>query len=158
MSEPVDPVAKHRREVWLHIVLPVVLSAGLIVLSVVGLFTAAIAGWISPEQITTISSVLLTICILLPLILVMLLVDIGVLALVWLVSKAPTTITPPMRNLRQKADVSSTWVVRQTERLARPAIAFNARWTRWERFAVGLVGANKDKLQKQIEPIQKESD
>lgn len=136
----IDPITKHRRDVWLRIVLPVGLAAGLLVLTLVVLFTLAVAGILSQEQISTIASIMLSVCVLLPLTLIMMLLAAIFIGMAWAVAKLPGAVTGPLRQLRFRVTGIAASVPGVSTRLVRPLIALDSRLTRWEYFVRGLVG------------------
>ncbi len=136
----VDPITKHRRDVWLRIVLPVGLAAALLVLTLVILFTLAVAGIISPEQVNTISSIMLVVCVLFPLVLVMTVVALMFVAITYFWAKLPGWTTQKIRGLRYTITGVAEKVPPATERLVKPLVALDARLTRWGHFVQGLVG------------------
>lgn len=143
MSRSVDPVTKHRRELWLYIFLPIALATGVILLSLVVLFVLGVTGVLSAEQINVISSIMLTVCILLPMVLVVIGINVGMIFLAWATRKLPTSITPPLRGIRQTTDKIAETTPKIMSRIANPLIAIQTRWTRWEHFIRGILGNSK---------------
>lgn len=140
MSRRLDPVAKHRRDIWLYLILPVVLGTGFILLALVVLFILGATGTWSTAQINAIASVMLTICILLPLVLVAIGINIVMIFMAWGSRKLPTSITPPLRGIRHSIENISETVPKLTTRITQPIIAIHTRWTRWEHFMRGILG------------------
>jgi hypothetical protein len=143
MSRSVDPIVKHRRDVWLFVFLPVALATGLILLALVVLFIFGVTDILSAEQINVISSIMLTVCILFPLVLVVIGINAAMIFLAWGTRKLPTTITPPLRSIRKTVENISETIPKMMSRITNPLIAISTRWTRWEYFMRGLLGIQK---------------
>ncbi len=138
MSRVTDPIAKHRRDVWLYMVLPVVGVGALILLMLVGMFTLAVAGTWSAQQIETVASVLMIVCILTPLVVMMLGLNAVVVVVAVGAGKVPAVLQPWLETGRQYVEKAANLVQRVSNTSARPFIAFTARWTRWENFVRGI--------------------
>lgn len=138
MAPVTDPVAKHRREVWLYIVLPVVGVGAVILLGLIGLFTLAVAGVWTAQQIETVASVLMIICVLTPLVLLMLVFNMVAVAIAVGAGKAPAFMRPLLENARLLTVRMMTVTESLMNSSSSPFIAITARWTRWEDFVRGV--------------------
>lgn len=134
-----NPVAKHRRDVWLTIVLPMSLTAGLIILVILGLLALTLTGTWEAYQITTIASILGIVCFLLPLVIVVAIIDVGLFYLLWLDARAIGGVTPLLRRVRQTVEKVTGWVPPMAEKLVRPLIALDTHLTRWEQFIIRMM-------------------
>ena len=143
MSRSVDPVVKHQRDVWLFIFLPVALATGLILLALVVLFIFGVTDILSAEQINVISSIMLTVCILFPLVLVVIGINAAMIFLAWGSRKLPMAITPPLRGIRNTVETISEAAPKLMSRISNPLVAISTRWTRWEYLIRGLLGIRK---------------
>lgn len=123
---------KHRREVWLKIVTPVVLPfVGLIVLSVI-LAIAAGTGSLVSKQITTIMGILATLFVLIPMV-VLCLVPYFILAVSAVgVGLLHANAKIPLQFVHRLTGKIAAQSERQLPRLARPLVSLNVRLTRWE--------------------------
>jgi hypothetical protein len=127
-----NPVRKHRREVWLRIVAPVVLPfAGLIALCAV-LIVAVATDKLAGKQITVLMSILATACIMLPM-MILCLVPYALLALSACgTGRVYAHASGPLRSMRHLTGQIAAKTARHVPRLARPFIGLNVRITRWE--------------------------
>lgn len=140
MPRSIDPVRRHRRDVWLKIILPVALSAGLIMLALVLIFVGTVSGTFEPEQVTVMASIFLSLCIVLPLLILAAVGSITAIAMAWGAGKLPRIITPPLRGIRESVDDFAAWLPTLAERLTDPLIALMAQLTRLEQIIGRLVG------------------
>lgn len=138
MARATDPVAQHRRDVWLYMVLPVVGVGVLLLLMLVGLFTLVVAGTWSAEQIETVASVLMIICVLTPLVVVMLALNALAVVIAVGAGKVPAFLQPLLETSRTMVARIAGLVQRTGDTSARPFISMTARWTRWENFVRAL--------------------
>lgn len=138
MARPTNPTAKHRRDVWTQMVLPVAGVGLLILLALVGLFTLAAVGTWDAKQIETVASVMMMICILTPLVIVMLVLNAAAAAIAVGTGKIPAVLKPLLEKLRLQTE----GVMKMIETLAlnssRPFISIATRWERWQQFILKL--------------------
>ena len=127
-----DPVRKHRREVRNRIILPVALAfAALIALNVI-LITAVARGAMVSKQITTVMSVVATVFIALPMVLLCL-VPVAVLVLsAWGAGRIYGTARGPLGTVRRVTGQVAIKTNEFAPKLARSTMAVNIRLTRWE--------------------------
>lgn len=147
MARLTDPMHKHRRDVWLQMVLPLVGVGLVLVLLVVGLFTLAVAGTYTAEQIETMAGVMMIVCILLPLAIIMLLLNAAVLALAVGTGKVPAMLLPILEMIRKQTEGVMQQVSKYTTRFAQPIITIDSRWTRWEQAVRSFFEPPKPKTQ-----------
>ncbi|PJF44727.1 MAG: hypothetical protein CUN55_02485 [Phototrophicales bacterium] len=133
-----EPTQKHRRDVWLQMVLPTIGVGLVITLIVVGLFTLAVAGTFSAEQIETMASVMMIVCVLAPLVLVMLGLHILMIVIAVGTGKIPAALRPTLRSARIRTEKAARTVSIMSTRLAQPFISIDTRWTRLEKTFVNL--------------------
>jgi hypothetical protein len=129
----VNPIRKHRRDVWLKIILPVVLPMiGLLVL-IGALIAAAANDTIGSKQITIIMSILATCFLSLPAVLLCLVPYALLAGTAILAGKGYEHAQTPVRFLRRLSEriafATNVW----SPRLARPVMALNVNLTRWEK-------------------------
>jgi hypothetical protein len=131
-SSAVDPVRKHRREVWLKIVAPVALPfVGLVVLCVL-LVIGVAADALVHKQITVVMGVVATAFIAFPLS-ILCLIPYLVLALGAAGSgRLHAKARQPLRAVRGFSSRVAQTTDRLAPRIARPFIGLNTRLTRWE--------------------------
>lgn len=134
-----NPVAKHRRDVWLMIVLPMTLTAGVLILVILGLLSLNLTGTWEDYQVTTAASVLGVICFLLPMAIVLGIVTIALAYLLSLNDRLIGGTTPVLRSVREKIEKVTGWLPPLAEKLVQPLIALDTRLTRWEQFIIRMV-------------------
>ena len=132
-----NPVKKHRREVWLRIIVPVALPfAGLILLCAV-LIAAVATDHLVSQQITVLMSLLATACLMLPM-MILCLVPYGLLALsAYGSGQVYAHATGPLRAVRRLTEQVAAKTGQHIPRLARPVIGLNVRMARWEHMLRG---------------------
>ena len=145
MARATDPAAKHRRDVWLYMVLPVAGIGVLILLMLIGLFTLAATGQWSAEQIETIAGILMIVCVLTPLVVVMLALNALMVVIAVGTGKIPAALKPALASLRNQSIKANAAVQRLSRSTARPFIGMTARWTKWEQSLTGIVQPNGNK-------------
>ncbi|MBI5931375.1 MAG: hypothetical protein HY862_18855 [Chloroflexi bacterium] len=139
-----DPIVKHRRDFRRKIVLPIALSAlGMIFLLFVLPLILVATDTISKGQIATVSSVLLVICILVPLVLVFLVLDVLFIMLAYGSAKIPAKIYGPLQSVRRLVQRTSSITIRAADKINQPMLAVNVRLARWEYFIGHLLGLSK---------------
>jgi ABC-type dipeptide/oligopeptide/nickel transport system permease subunit len=127
-----DPVRKHRREVRNRIILPVALAfVALIALNVV-LIAAVASGAMVSKQITTVMSVVATVFIALPMMLLCLIPVAALVLSAWGVGRIHGTARGPLGTVRRLTGQVAVKTNEFAPRLARPTTAVNIRLTRWE--------------------------
>lgn len=128
----IDPIQKHRREVWLKIVTPVALGfLGLIVLSVVLVIAVATDAMVS-KQITVMMSILATVFVILPLAIVCLLPYLLLALGAYGAGQLYAHVRTPVRFTRRLTEQVAVKTQRLAPRIARPFMGLNVRTTRWE--------------------------
>ena len=131
-SKTVNPVRKHKRDVWLKIVAPVVLPlAGLIALCVV-LAVAVARDALVDKQITIVMSILATCFLALPAVLLCAVPYALFAALAVLAGKGYAQAQTPLRFARRTTEKIAVKTDEYAPRVARPFLALNVRLTRWE--------------------------
>lgn len=140
MALPLDPVVRHRREVWLQIVMPIVLAAAVIILGLVALFVATVSHVIEPGIAATYAEISVILFCLLPLLIIGLIFDAIIIFIVWkLGSRLSSVIIPSLRGVRGRVQAFAGWLPKQSQRVARPLIALNTVATRLEHIIRGLL-------------------
>lgn len=132
LSDTSASARKHRREVWLKIVAPVVLPfVGLIVLSII-LAIAVGTGSLVSKQITTIMGILATVFILIPMVVLCLIPYVIVAMSAVGVGLVHANAKTPLQFVHRLTGKIAEQSHRQLPRLARPLVGINVRLTRWE--------------------------
>lgn len=132
MARATDPEAKHRREVWLYMVLPVLGVGVVILLFLIGLFTLAATGTWTAAQIETIAGIMMIVCVLTPLMVVMLALNVVFVLLAYGTGKIPAGLKPLLVSMRNQSIKANAAVQRLSRASSRPIIGMSARWTKWE--------------------------
>lgn len=136
-SNTASPAQKHRREVWLQIVAPVILSAiAMIVLCVVLIFGVA-TGALVGKQITSMMGILFSAFIAIPLCLICLVPCFLLMALAYGAGRLYRYTMTPVRFARRVTDQLAEQTKRHVPRLGQPLISLNVRLTRWEHRLLG---------------------
>jgi hypothetical protein len=131
-SKTVNPVRKHKRDVWLKIVAPIVLPlAGLIALCVV-LALAVARDALVDKQITIVMSILATCFLALPAVLLCAVPYALFAALAVLAGRGYAQARTPLRFARRTTEKIAVKTDEYAPRVARPFLALNVRLTRWE--------------------------
>jgi hypothetical protein len=131
-SKTVNPVRKHKRDVWLKIIAPIVLPlAGLIALCVV-LAVAVARDALVDKQITIVMSILATCFLALPAVLLCAVPYALLAALAVLSGKGYAQVQRPLRFTRRTTEKIAVKTDEYAPRVARPFVALNVRLTRWE--------------------------
>jgi hypothetical protein len=131
-SKTVNPVRKHKRDVWLKIIAPIVLPlAGLIALCVV-LAVAIARDALVGEQVTIVMSILATCFLALPAVLLCAVPYALFAALAVLAGKGYAQVRTPLRFARRTTEKIAVKTDEYAPRVARPFLALNVRLTRWE--------------------------
>lgn len=139
-----DPVTKHRREFRRQIILPLALSTlGMIFLLFFLPIALILNDTISKGQVATVASVLLVICILVPLVIVFLVVDVLFIMLAYGTAQIPAKIYGPLQSVRRLVQKTGQITVQAADKTNQPMIAINARLARWEYFINHLFGLSK---------------
>jgi hypothetical protein len=144
-----NPVQKHRREVLLRIVAPVVLPfAGLILLCVV-LAVAVATGALAGKQITIVMGLVATVFIVLPMTILCLVPYFLLVVSAHLSGRAYARARTPLRSARRLTEQIALTTEQQAPKLARPLMGLNIRLTSWEHTLRGW--------QQSAMPIEKEA-
>jgi len=127
-----DPVRKHRREIWLRIVVPIAVPALALIALAVILIVAVATGGMVAKQITVIMSLLATAFIFLPMVLLCV-----VPYLLFAMSAAGVGVAygkarTPLRFVRRLTEQVATKTGEIAPRVAQPLIGMNARLARLE--------------------------
>jgi hypothetical protein len=131
-SKTVNPVRKHKRDVWLKIIAPIVLPlAGLIALCVV-LAVAVARDALVDKQVTIVMSILATCFLALPAVLLCAVPYALFAALAVLAGKGYAQARTPLRSVRRTTEKVAVKTDEYAPRVARPFLALNVRLTRWE--------------------------
>jgi hypothetical protein len=132
-SKTASPVRKHRRDVWLKIIAPIVVPlAGLIALCVV-LAVAVARDALVDKQITIVMSILATCFLALPAVLLCVVPYALFAALAALAGRGYAQVQTPLRFTRRTTEKIAVKTDEYAPRVARPFLALNVRLTRWER-------------------------
>jgi len=128
----VNPVRKHRRDVWLKIILPVALPViGLIALVIV-LLVAAANGSLASKQVGIVMSILATCFLALPAMLLCLLPYALLAVIAALAGKGYAHAQVPVRFLRRITGQVAAKTHQVAPRVAGPITTLNVQLTRWE--------------------------
>jgi len=127
-----NPVRKHRREVWLRIIAPVLVTFLALVGLCVALGIAVGADALSRRQITVLMSVVATAFIALPMALLCLVPYFLLASLASLAGKGYANAQKPIRSARHMTERIATAIDQRAPTLAQPLIALNTRVTQWE--------------------------
>ncbi len=127
-----NPVEKHQREVRFRIILPVLLPAVLLIVLLVLMAVGVAADVLVSKQITSAASLLFTIFIAIPLVLVCIVPYILLAFLAVFAGRFYAKGRTPIRFLRRTTEQISTQTQRHVPKLARPLIGLNVWLTRWE--------------------------
>lgn len=152
MARITEPTQKHRRDVWLQMVLPIVGVGLVLTLLIVGLFTLAVAGTLSAQQIETMASVMMIVCILLPMALVMMLLNALMVIIAVGTGKIPAAMRPMLESVRIQVEKIARTVSTVTTRFAQPFITLDTRWTRWEELVNSFFGGSDTKSRSKETP------
>ena len=136
----IDPLVQHRRDVRLKIILPVILSALLLVALAIGLGVLAIFGDISGQQINVIAACLVTVCILFPLVLLMLALDAAMLITGFAAGSVRGLLIKPLAQLRGYAEKMSEITAQAAEAVTSPVVAVRAQTAFVRNFILGPLG------------------
>ncbi len=147
MAKLAEPTQKHRRDVWLQIVLPIIGVGLILTLLIVGLFTLAVAGTFSAQQIETMASIMMIICVLLPMVLVMLGLHVLMVIIAVGTGKVPALLGPILESVRIRVEKVAKAVSSVSTRLAQPFISLDTRWTRWEQAVSSFFSPPEPKTQ-----------
>jgi hypothetical protein len=132
VSSTSESARKHRREVWLKIVAPIVMPfLGLIVLSIL-LAIAVGTGSLVGKQITTIMGILATVFILIPMAVLCLLPYLLLAASAVGVGALHANAKTPLQFVHRLTGKIAAQTKHHGPRLARPLVGLNVRLTRWE--------------------------
>lgn len=134
-----DPVAQHRFEVRYQIIAPVVLATIIITIPVIVLGVLVATDSLTMGQLTTTASLLAVVCVLLPLVLVMAVLDFGLIMLIWGSEKIPSLLVPVIRWLRETVQRISGMAQKLTGWTAEPVIWLEARLAQISTFLDGLI-------------------
>ncbi len=132
-----DPVRKHKRDVWLKIVAPIVLPFIALVVLCIVLVASVAGGTLESKQITIVMSILATAFITLPLA-ILCLVPYALLAVLAHASgRGYAHVRTPLRLIRDLTGGVAATTHAVAPKLARPLIAVNVRLARWEATLLG---------------------
>jgi hypothetical protein len=144
-SKTLNPVRKHKRDVWLKIIAPIVLPlAGLIALCVV-LAVAVARDALVGKQITVVMSILATCFLALPAVLLCAVPYALFAALAVLSGKGYAQVRRPLRLTRHTTEQIAVKADEYAPRVARPFVALNVRLTRWEHILSSWLSLDKPK-------------
>lgn len=150
-----DPIiAKHRRDVFFYILLPILLSALLITGVVVMLGVMVAQDTLTMTQIRTTASVLAIIFVLLPAVLLMVVLDFVILMLAWGNGQIPKYLVPVLRWMRRSLFKITDLITRGADLTAEPVIIIKRTLVRWSAFLDGLVHWFDEKAPPQSEDAE----
>lgn len=132
VSPKINSVKKHRREVLLQIIVPMVLPAVALVILCAGLGIAVAEGTMDDGQITVVMSILATIFIGLPLAILCLIPYILLVVMAYFGGRAYARARTPLRAAHHLSGQIATKTGDYAPKFAQPLIALNTRITRWE--------------------------
>jgi len=135
-----DPLVQHRRDVRLKIVLPVMLSAVLLISVAIVLGVLAIFGDISSQQIGVMAACLAIVFVLLPLALLMFLVDALALVTGFAAGTLRGKLIKPFALLRGYSEEMSKVTAEAAEALTAPIIAVRTQSAFLRNFILGPLG------------------
>lgn len=128
-----NPVRKHKRDVWLKIVLPVALpSVGLVVLCVYLAISIANDTLVS-KQISVVMSILATCFLALPAVLLCAVPYALMAVIAALAGRGYAHAQTPLRFARRTTEKIAAKTDAYAPRVAQPVLALNVRLTRWEK-------------------------
>ena len=131
-SKTVNPVRKHKRDVWLKIIAPIMLPlVGLIVLCVI-LAVAVARDALVGKQITVVMSILATCFLALPAVLLCGVPYALFAVLAALSGRGYAQVRGPLRFARRTTEQIAVKTDEYAPHVARPFVALNVRFTRWE--------------------------
>lgn len=134
MSEFDPIIAKHRRDVFLYILLPILLT-GLLISGLVGVAGVMVAqDTLTMTQVRTTASVLLIIFVLLPAVLLMAAVDFAIIMLAWGNGQIPRYLVPILRWVRRTLLKVANFIGRGADMVAEPVIGAKRTLARWSIF------------------------
>jgi uncharacterized Tic20 family protein len=132
-SKIVNPVRKHKRDVWLKIIIPIALPfVGLVALVVI-LAAAVATDALVSKQITIMMSILATCFLALPAVVLCLVPYALLAATAALAGKGYAHAQTPLRFVRRTTEKIAARTDEYVPRLAGPLLALNVRLTRWEK-------------------------
>lgn len=130
-----DPIiAKHRRDVFLYILLPILLTGLLLTGLVLGVGILVAQDVLTMTQVRTTASVLLIIFILLPTVLLIGVIDFVILVIVWGNGQIPHYLVPALRWVRRMLLKISNLLTQGADMAAEPVIVTKATLVRWSVF------------------------
>jgi hypothetical protein len=132
-SKTVNPVRKHKRDVWLKIIAPVALPfAGLVALCVIlaiAVATDALVG----KQVSIVMSILATCFLALPAVIFCAVPYFLLAVIAALAGRGYAHAQTPLRFVRRTTEKIATKTDEYAPRVAQPLLALNVRLTRWEK-------------------------
>jgi hypothetical protein len=140
----IDPLVQHRRDVRRKIILPVLLPALLMIVAVIGLGLLAAYDRISSQQIGVIAACLATICVLLPLVLIMLALDAGAVLTALASGTLKGYLIKPFAILREYTDKTADITAQAAEALTAPIIAVRTQTSFVRNFIMKPLGFLND--------------
>ena len=138
MSEFDPIIAKHRRDVFLYILLPLGLTGLLITGSVLGAGILVAQDTLTMTQVRTTASILLIIFVLLPAVLLMAAIDFVIIMLAWGNGQIPHYLVPVLRWVRRMLLKIADFIGRGADLTAEPVIIGKRTLVRWSVFLDGI--------------------
>jgi hypothetical protein len=147
-SNTVNPVRKHRWDVWLKIVAPILLPVIGLVGLCVALVIAAATGTIEPVQVTIVMSVVSTLCLALPISILCLVGCAAMIALAYAGGWGYRHVKIPVRAVRGLTETITAHTNRLAPKIARPTMAINIRVTRLEHSLRSWIAPSEESREK----------
>lgn len=139
MESSQDPIVRHRRELRVRIVAPIVVAAVFVLSPIVILALLLNSGEIDRGQLTTVSAIMAGVCVLLPLVVLMAGLDFLMIMLIWGTEKIPAFLVPVVRWLRKTSQQLARLVQMTIDWTSEPVILVE-KWMVYIRtFLEGLV-------------------
>jgi hypothetical protein len=135
-----NPVRRHRRDIWLRIVAPVVVPALLLVALCIVLLIAVARDELVSTQISVVMGIVATAFIALPLA-ILCVIPYAILAVTAVgAGRLYGVVTGPLQAVRRMTGKAARQTDRFAPKIARPFIGLNTRITRWEHTIRGWQG------------------
>lgn len=122
---------KHKRETFRQIYLPVVIPVLLLVIFAVGMFALAMTDYVTAREIGVMAGLLGVVCVLLPLVLLMLVLDAALLGLALGAGYLRDFATQPLELAREYSQKGAELAHQTSERLATPIITARTKVAQW---------------------------
>jgi len=132
-----NPIQKHRREVWLRIITPILLPFVALIILCIVLIIGVATGSLVSKQITVLMGCLGTLFVLIPLVLVCLLPYAALAITAAGVGRVYANFQTPLRFVRRLTERMAGKTHELAPKVAQPLIGLNTRMTRLEHMVRG---------------------